>query len=393
MSKDIDEPMPATGALHLGAGVVAKNRMYFSSLGMDLCDEHGFPRPAFFAVYRSLMDGGAGFGFLGNASVDADARYNSRGLKLTSAAHADALRPLFEAARQRSFPLGVQLQHYGPQSMPSEQGIILSPSGIASAAMLKAYPQARAVAMSHTQILRCVDQFSAAARLAQAAGAALIQVQASNGYLVSSFLSPRTNHRDDEWGGSPLKRARLLLAIVEGIRAATGDQVPVTVRLGIDDGLGEEGQRASLLGDVMVALEAAGVAAITCSTGVSETFPFFFKNKAQALALSRAGCRYLKGFVRIPVGFTGSVSDVSQANEIIESGDADFVGFGRAMLADNHFIAKELAGQAGRVNRCRGDAFCFRDKKDPMAERVYCCVNPDYRRPEKLQLHYEESLK
>jgi len=388
-----DKPMPATGKLHLGPQAVAKNRMYFSSLGMDLCDEQGFPRPAFFAVYRSLMEGGAGFGFLGNASVDADARYNSRGLKLTSPAHAEALRPLFEAARQRDFPLGVQLQHYGPQSMPSEQGVILTPSGIASASVLKAYPQARAVAMSHAQILRCVDQFSSAARLAEEAGAALIQIQASNGYLVSSFLSPRTNHREDEWGGSPLKRARLLLSIIEGIRQATGDRLPVTVRLGIDDGLGEAGQRASLLGEVMVALEAAGVAAITCSTGVSETFPFFFSNKEQALALSRAGCRYLKGFVRIPVGFTGSVSDVAQANEIIGCGDADFVGFGRAMLADNHFIAKELAGRAERVNRCRGDAFCFRDKKDPMAERVYCCVNPDYRRPDKLQQHYEESLK
>lgn len=64
----------ATQALHFGAHAVAKNRLYFSSLGMDLCDEHGFPLPAFFSVYQALMDGGAGFGFLGNASVDADAR-------------------------------------------------------------------------------------------------------------------------------------------------------------------------------------------------------------------------------------------------------------------------------------------------------------------------------
>ncbi|WP_085579962.1 MULTISPECIES: NADH:flavin oxidoreductase [unclassified Pseudomonas] len=393
MTVTTGKPMPATVALHFGAQAVAKNRLYFSSLGMDLCDGNGFPRPEFFKVYQSLMYGGSGFGFLGNASVDAEARYNGRGLRLTSPAHAEALRPLFEAARQRDFPLGVQLQHYGPQALPSAQGEILTPSGIASPAILKAFPEARAVAMTHTQILRCIDQFAAAALHAQQAGAALIQIQASNGYLVSSFLSPRTNRREDEWGGSPLKRARLLLAIVDGIRRATGDRVPVTVRLGIDDGLGEDGQQAVLLGDVVVALEAAGVAAITCSTGVSETFPFFFKNKDKALAMSREGCRYLKGFVRIPMGFTGSVSGVAQANEIIGCGDADFIGFGRAMLADNRFVAKELAGRDAEVTRCRGDAFCFRDKKDPMAERVYCCVNPDYRRPEKLQLHYEESLK
>ncbi|WP_445177884.1 oxidoreductase [Pseudomonas sp. McL0111] len=385
--------MPATRALHFGAHAVSKNRLYFSSLGMDLCDENGFPRPEFFTVYESLMDGGCGFGFLGNASVDAGARYNSRGLRLTSAAHAQALQPLFEAARKRGFPLGVQLQHYGPQALPSEQGIILSPSAIASSTILNAFPLARAVEMSNEQILRCIDQFTDAACHAQQAGASLIQIQASNGYLVSSFLSPKTNLREDQWGGSPLKRARLLLSIVESIRKATGDNVAITVRLGMDDGLGEEGQHAALLGEVMVALEAGGVSAITCSVGISETFRFFFKNKEKALAMSREGCRYLKSFVRIPVGFTGSVEDVAQANEIIGCGDADFVGFGRAMLADNHFIAKELAGRKDLVMRCKGDAFCFRDKKEPMAERVYCCVNPDYRRPEKLQLYYEENLK
>ncbi|MBY8933480.1 NADH:flavin oxidoreductase [Pseudomonas fluorescens] len=383
----------ATRTLHFGAQAVAKNRLYFSSLGMDLCDEHGFPQPAFFSVYQALMDGGAGFGFLGNASVDADARYNSRGLRLTSAAHVQALRPLFEAARARGFPLGVQLQHYGPQSLPSKQGIILTPSAIASPTILNAYPEARAVAMAEAQIQRCIEQFCVAARYAQQAGATLIQLQASNGYLISSFLSPKTNRRVDDWGGTPLKRARLLLSIVDGIRRATDYKVAVTVRLGMDDGLGAEGQHAALLGDVVAALEARGVAAITCSLGISETFRFFFKNTGQALAMSREGCRYLKRFVQIPLGFTGSVADVAQADEIIASGDADFVGFGRAMLADNDFVAKQLAGRADQLNRCRGDAFCFRDKKEPMAERVYCCVNPAYRRPEQLQQHYEENLK
>lgn len=386
--------MPATQPLHFGEHATARNRMYFSSLGMDLCNEWGFPGPAFFDVYQSLMDGGCGFGFLGNASVDPDSRYNGRGLKLTSLAHAEALRPLFQAARQRQFPLGVQLQHYGPQATPATRnGTVLSPSGTPSASLLSKFPEARTVPMTEAQIFHAIDQFSASAALAQQAGASLIQVQASNGYLVSSFLSPRTNQRDDAWGGTPLKRARLLLSIIEGMRIATGGQVAITVRLGMDDGLGHEGQRAELLGDVVQALEAAGVAAITCSVGISETFPFFFRNKAEALALSRAGCRHLKSLVNIPVGFTGSVADVAEANQIIASGDADFVGFGRPMLADNHFIAKQLDGRGHEVNRCKGDAFCFRDKKEPMAARVYCCVNPAYQRPASLQQHYEENRK
>lgn len=387
-------PMAATQALDFGQNLVAKNRMYFASMGLDLCDASGMPGPEFLAVYQSLMDGGCGFGFLGNASVDPDSRYNGRGLKLTSAAHAEALRPLFQAAHARQFPLGVQLQHYGPQGMPSgAAGIILSPSGMASPTILDKFPQARTVAMSEAQILRCVGQFSASARLAQQAGAAIIQIQASNGYLVGSFLSPKTNLRDDDWGGSPLKRARLLLAIVDAVRSATQCKVAVTVRLGMDDGLGAEGQYAELLGDVVAALQAGGVSAISCSIGISETFRFFFKDKEKALALSRQGCRFLKRYVTIPLGFTGSVADVAEANDIIASGDADFIGFARAVLADNALVAKELAGRKDLVNRCRGDAFCFRDKREPLAGRVYCCVNQDYQRPEKLQQHYEENRK
>ncbi|MEK6748138.1 MAG: NADH:flavin oxidoreductase [Pseudomonadota bacterium] len=392
MSAENSRFLAATQTLRFGAHVVAKNRMYFSSMGMDICDEFGFPKPEFFAVYQSLMAGGCGFGFLGNASVDANSRYNSCGLKLTSTAHAEALRPLFQVAHEQKFLLGVQLQHYGQQGIPSEEtGIILSPSAIVSQLILDQYPHAHAVAMSEVQILRCIDQFSAAAHLAQQAGASLIQIQASNGYLVSSFLSPKTNQREDDWGGTPIKRAKLLLSIVDGVRKATGDQLAVTVRLGINDGLGEEGQHVELLGEVVAALEASGVCAITCSVGISETFRFFFKDRQKAQVISRGGCRYLKRFARIPIGFTGSVMDVAEASAIIEYGDADFIGFGRAMLADNHFIAKELSGRKDLVKRCRGDAFCFRDKKEPMAARVYCCVNPDYQRPEKLQQYYEEN--
>lgn len=377
--------------MSFGNGIQANNRMYFASMGLDLCNSDGFPLPEFYTIYNALIKGGCGFGFLGNASVDVSSRYNGTGLKLTTQEHAQALKPLFDAARASDFPLGIQLQHYGAQGLPShEDGTLLSPSAIPSPSVRQKFPHAKMVIMDERQIAHCIAQFADAARLAQQAGAGLIQLQASNGYLISSFLSPRTNQRQDDWGGTPLKRARLLLEIINAIRHVTNHQLPVTVRLGINDGL-SDGQQVEMLGEVAAALEAAGVVAITCSIGTSETFRDLFSRNGNALHVLRHGSRFLKKFTHIPVGFTGSVSGVAVADKIIASGDADFIGFGRAVLADNELVAKELSGKESLVNRCLWEGYCFRDKSESSAKRVYCCVNPAYQRPDGLQKYYKEN--
>jgi len=384
----------ATHPISFGFRVKAKNRMFFASMGFDLCDKSGFPKPEFLSIYKSLMDGGCGFGFIGNASVDEESHYNERGLKLASEAHMEALLPVFNTANDKRFPLGIQLQHYGPQGIPSNATTaIMSPSGISSPLLQKRFPSAQSLPMSDTQIQKVIEKFAYSAHLAQRAGASLIQLQASNGYLISSFLSPRTNRRKDRWGGSPLRRAEMLLAIIRRAKKATDGRATITVRLGIDDGFGDQGQQVELLGEVVSELEDAGVSAIECSVGVNETYKLFFEDKDAALKLLRHGCRYLKTFAKIPIGFTGSVANVEMANSIIESGDSDFVGFGRAVLADNNLVKKELNGLEHKVNRCRWDAQCFRDKREPKANRVYCCVNPDYLRPNYLQQLYKENPK
>ncbi|WP_028303035.1 NADH:flavin oxidoreductase [Oceanospirillum maris] len=365
--------------ISFGKNVFAKNRLFFASMGLDLCDDSGYPKEAFFSLYQSLIKGGCGFGYLCNASVTSASRFNSRGLKLTTEQHAHALRPLFNWAKSNNFILGVQLQHYGMQG----DGVALSPSGVS----LRNGNES--IAMSEEQIQDCIEQFVISAIFAQKANAPIIQLQAANGYLLSSFLSPKTNLRQDFWGGTPLKRANIVISIIKEIIKATDGQIPVSVRLGIDDGFLADGQKPHLLKDVIFAFEEAGVASIECSVGVSDTFSQFFSNTEETLSILRKGTKLLKEQVKIPVGFSGSVFSVSKAKEILESGDADFVGFARAVLADNHLVVKELNGFDDDVNRCLGDAFCFRDKKETSAERVYCCVNPDYLRPDKLKVVYK----
>lgn len=351
------------------------NRLYFSSVGFDVCDEGGRPLPAFFDIYESIIEGGCGFGFLGNASIDPLSQYTDRGLKLVSSEHAEDLRPLIALAKSKQRPLVIQLQHYGVQSATSE---------------LASRPKGDVTAVPDAQIENYIAQFCDAARLAMGVGAQAIQVHAANGYLLSSFLSPRTNRRRDRWGGSPLKRAELLLEILRRIRALAAGRMAVFVRLQVDDGLGDDGLHVELLDEVVGAIESAGADAITCATGVAETFGKFLGDRDYTVDLTSAAARFLKARTRLPIGFAANLDSLSFAERLIDDGTADFVGFGRAIVADHQFPNKELANRLDAVNRCRWDSFCLRDKKEPLASRVYCCVNDAYLRPQHIQAIYQE---
>lgn len=346
-----------------GRKLVAPNRVYFSSVGFDLCDELGRPLPEFFELYESMMDGGCGFGFLGNASVDPTSQYTDKSQKLVSVSHAEELAPIFNAAHKKGFILCAQLQHYG---------------------------QGDATSLTEEQIETYINHFHDGACLALKSGAKAIQIHAANGYLLSSFLSPRTNHRSDCWGGTPMKRAAILLEIIRRIKASIQDQMSIFVRLQVDDGFGAEGLHVELLGDVIVAIEEAGVDAITCATGVAETFSKFLGDAKYTMAVTRHASGFLKKRTSLPVGFAANIDSLTVAESIIASGDADFVGLGRPIIADHEFVRKELSGRRDDINHCRWDSYCLRDKKEPLADRVFCCVNPLYQRPQHIQIKYME---
>jgi 2,4-dienoyl-CoA reductase-like NADH-dependent reductase (Old Yellow Enzyme family) len=369
-----------TKPMAIGRNLLVPNRMYFSSVGFDLCDSTGRPVPEFFDIYESIMQGGCGFGFLGNASVDPESQYTDRSLKLTSRAHAEDLRPAFETARRLNFQLGMQLQHYGVR----DQHRADASSGAGPVA------QGDVTFLNEEQIEKYIGHFHEAARLATAIGSPAIQIHAANGYLLSSFLSPRTNRRTDRWGGTPTNRARILLEILRRIRVSVRDNVAIFVRLQVDDGFGAEGLHVEQLGDVVAAIEEAGADAITCATGVADTFAKFLGDGEYTLNVSRQAARFLKRTTRLPVGLAASIDSLATAEAIVASGDADFVGFGRAVIADHDFVRKELSGRPDDVDRCRWDSYCLRDKKEPLADRVFCCVNPRYLRPQPIQMKYQE---
>lgn len=359
-----------------------RNRLFFASMGIDLANDDGSLSAPLFDLYRGVAEGGCGFVMLGNATVSPDSVFQPRGLRMYGQAHAEAAGRLVKMCAEAGAVVGVQLQHYGAQATATHIAgrALLSPSGIASPAFEARDPHYRVRAMSPEDIATVKRQFIDAASMAANAGARLIQLQASNGYLLSSFLSPHTNRRSDGYGGSPETRARLLLEIVEGIRARVGERVVLSVRLGVDDGIGARGSVPADFKGVVPMLERSGVDLIEVSIGTAETH--YNAGKTDAMRSYIAGAvSAIKAFATVPVGFAGLTGSLQEAEALIASGTCDFVGMARALFADNDLIKKTLEGREQEIQRCRWDGKCTSDKLDPRYARVYCCVNPKYLRP------------
>ncbi|KFA59210.1 hypothetical protein A9G48_08125 [Gilliamella sp. wkB18] len=368
--------------LHFENGISIKNRLFLSSIGLDLAKPTGECSEELINFYKKIIDGGVGMIIIGNSTVSPSSRLHERGLALYEWKHAQALKPIFEYAHQKNVLVVVQLQHYGAQGSSKHTNCpLLSPSGQFSQKMKKKFPEDKVIEMSISDIENVIEEFAHSAWLVQQAGGKAIQIQAANGYLISSFLSPYTNKRTDDYGGTPKKRALILIKIIEAIQVKTKYNLSIFIRLGIDDYFdNEEGQKPEYLEEVIHELEQLGIDGIECSMCIGETFYKFLSGYNQN-SKNRifSGASKIKSYTtKIPVGCTGLVHSILDAEEQLHKYKLDYIGMARALFADPKLLSKFF--EKREINACRFDGFCFKDKSNPKLDRVYCCVNPDYLR-------------
>jgi 2,4-dienoyl-CoA reductase-like NADH-dependent reductase (Old Yellow Enzyme family) len=365
-------------------GVEFTNRLFFAPMGVDLASPGGGMSPELEEFLLGMARSGCGSIVLSNASVSPRSALQSRGLRLFTEAHAAGMSPFLRRAAAEQVVVGIQLQHYGGQGTTTHaQGLpLLTPSGIGSRSVAKKDPEYRTQVMSLEDIQQVQAEFATAAALCREAGARMVQLQASNGYLLSSFLSPHTNVREDAYGGSPVARARMLVETVRAVRAALGGGAVLSVRLGIDDGLGGKGLVPEDLREVIPLLEEAGVDLFEFSFYIADTFGLLMDRTPESVRALGQKVAQVRGYCRVPVGFAGLVEGLEQAEALIATGTSDLVGMARALFADNDLLLKAVEGRNHEIHRCLWDGKCFKDKSNPRFDRVYCCVNPKYKRPE-----------
>lgn len=343
-----------------------KNRVVMPAMHLGYCRD-GHVTPKLVEFYRLRARGGVGLIIVGGCGIDQHGYGNM--IKIDDDKYVPGLADLTGAVHDEGGKIAAQLFQPGRYSYSFLAGIEpVAPSPVPSR-LTGQKPRA----MSVQEIRDMVDRFARAAARAREAGFDAVEVIASAGYLVSQFLSPVTNLRDDEYGGDPERRMRFGLEVAEQIRKAVGPDYPVIFRVGGSDYM-PGGNTNREIADFCHRLEGVGVDAFNVTGGWHETTV-----PQITMAVPRGAFVYLargiREAVQVPVVACNRINDPLLAEEVLQDGCADLVGMARAMIADPDLVAKAAAGEFDSIRKCIG---CNQGCLDAVftMQPVGCLVNP-----------------
>ncbi len=322
-------------------GTTFRNRLWVSPMCQYSCeDRDGVPTDWHLAHLGSFARGGAGLVVAEATGVVPEGRISAWDTGLWNDDQRDGFARIVDFIHSQGAAAGIQLAHAGRKastyrdwsgrgSQPIEDGGWQSVAPSAKAFEGLAEPRALTV----DEIGAVVTAFADAARRAVQAGFDIIDLHAAHGYLVHQFLSPLSNDREDDYGGSLENRARLILDIVRAVRAEVGESFPLMVRFSATDWVEPDGWTPDQMHTVAGwAVEAGAdlfdvssgglIPGVKIPTGPSYQVPF---------------AAALKAAVGAPVVTVGQITEAEQAEGIAASGDADAVMVGRQFLRDPHF--------------------------------------------------------
>ncbi|WP_372943368.1 NADH:flavin oxidoreductase/NADH oxidase family protein [Shewanella sp.] len=216
-------------------GSIIPNRIAKAAMEENLANAKQQPNSALFALYDAWAKGGVGLMITGNVMVDRYAMTGPGGVALEVDSDLAPFTQWASIAKQNNARVWMQLNHPGRQVFKAMGGKNLAPSAIALDLGKHSSMFSQPQAMTHEQINDVISRFVTTASLAQKAGFDGVQIHAAHGYLIAQFLSPLTNKRTDEWGGSLEHRATLLLEVVKQVRQRCGDKFDVAVKLNSAD--------------------------------------------------------------------------------------------------------------------------------------------------------------
>ncbi len=237
--------------------------------------------------------------------------------------------------------------------------------------------------MTVKQIKKIINEFISGAVRAKKAGADGVELHAAHGYLIQQFLSPFTNQRTDEYGGSFDKRMKFLIDILSGIKQACGKDFPVIVRLSVDecyDKIDKKGMGYNLDDGVRMAkiIENNGADAIDVSSAGYDTYNYWLEPSSFEPGWRKYMAERVKKEVNIPVLAANLIRSPEQAEKQLRDGVQDFVCLGRPHIADPHWANKVKEGRENEIKRC----ICCLNCMESMQKNAYkgthaeCSVNP-----------------
>ena len=338
--------------LPLRRGAPLKNRLAKSAMSEALGTLDNRPTPRLERLYGTWAEGGIGLCITGNVMIDRRALGEPGNVVVEDERDLDALRRWSAAGSRNGTALWMQINHPGKQSPKGLNAQNVAPSAIPfSAEMATFFSTPRELLVS--EIEEIIVRYGRTAGIARKAGFGGVQIHGAHGYLVSQFLSPHHNRREDTWGGSAEKRRRFVLAVLAEMRRQVGEDFPIGIKLNSADfqrgGFTEE---ESL--DVIRALVEAGIDLVEISGGTYESpnMTGVPQQRAPVKDSTRRREAYFLEFAEkaravvgtVPLMVTGGFRSAEGMAEAIASGAVELVGLARSLAMEPDLPARLLAG-------------------------------------------------
>lgn len=347
-----------------------QNRIVMPAVTTGLGGLQGEVTTEMLAYYRERALSGPGIIVAEVVCVDSErGRFAYNSLMGDHPRYTAGLMRLAETIKMGGARAFIQLYHVGRQTSLQTTGgkPPLAPSAVYCRPM-RVMPEEA----STEEIAALVGRFAGSARVVRAAGFEGVELHAGHGYLLSTFLSPFTNHRQDEYGGSTEKRVRIVEEIIKRVKEEAPAMI-VGVRFNASDFVSggiepEEGLRIASL------LEQAGADYLNVSSGMYESSQTIIEpvNFAEGWRIPLAAA--VKERVKIPVMGGGVIRRPETADQIIAEGKTDFVFLGRAQVADPEWIEKARSNQATSIRPCLSCNVCI--DRGMKGKQIACTVNP-----------------
>ncbi len=345
-----------------------RNRIVMTAMHLGYTPD-GFVTDQLVDFYRERAKGGVGLILVGGCPIDEYGGMSSM-ICINEDKYVPGLKRLAEAIREEGARVGAQLYQAGRYT---HSAMIGGRKPFSASAVRSKLTGETPRALEFSEIPSVQDRFAEAALRAKEASFDCVEILASAGYLISQFLSPITNKRDDEYGGSLDNRMKFGLEIARKVRSAVGPDYPVIVRIAGNEFMegGNTNQEAQLFAR---ALEKEGMDLFNITGGWHETripqLTMFVPRKAYVYLASG-----VKSAVSIPVLASNRINDPSEAEEILRNGEADMVTVARGLIADPEFAEKARTGKADTIYHCIGcNQGCFDNIFRFMP--ATCLVNP-----------------
>ncbi|MEO8654351.1 MAG: FAD-dependent oxidoreductase [Ramlibacter sp.] len=325
-----------------------KNRIIGSPMERNYCTAAGRVTQRYIDYLAARARGGVGMMYTEATYVDP----RGKGRELQMGLYDDDLIPqlarLVAAVHRHGGRVGPELNFGGRVVNPEVSGLeSRAPSVVPYVGAGGWSPRA----LDRDGIAELLDAFAAAARRAAEAGCDFVGIHGAHGYLLSQFLSPYCNKREDEYGGDLAGRMRFPLSVIAAVRRSIRPEMPVLFRIS-----GDEHQENGLsLADVCAIaphLVAAGVDLLDVSAGMYETNWWITQPMEMAQGVLAPLAREIRKHVEVPVSVSGRLTDPSVAEHLLESGTCDFVTLGRALHADPEFPVKAREGRLAEICTC-----------------------------------------